>query len=248
MDDGVRARTPHTPPRNHLLLVVQLPTVSTESYIVDVGFGDYALQGALPLLDDAEGTLGTTAYQLRKQTVTSPLATLTLHELYAIDPGMDGWTRMYSFHRDHLLSATDVLVANHFVATHADSAFSTKVWAMFRRGDCAHILLGDALTTLRYRNGTAAREESRITSPAELRRVARDCFAVNLTASMAARVFHLNHTLPSHFAPRPQPTSTLLRPVTVRPGTLAVVLGGAVVVGLAVGYHLRSRGVALPVL
>lgn len=252
MDDGLRPRVPHVPPRNHVLLAVHAggggggeEEGGGPCYLADVGFGVHGPRGVLPMEDGADCALGTTRYQLRARPVPSAVATLNLLELWAIDPALEGWTRLYAFNRSQRISATDIVMANHYTATHPTSSFATQVWGMMRRGNCAYILLGDRLTVIRYRNGQAAKELRNVATPAALRAVARDCLAIDLSPLQAARVARLNDASPDRLAQRPLAPLGVLEPVRLGPLALLALTAGAALAGAAALHHLQRRGVSL---
>jgi arylamine N-acetyltransferase len=243
MDDGIRPRVPHTPARNHLLLLAKPGHASMQTYLVDVGFGLYSPQGPLVMTDGCEATLGTTTFQLRKRLASTPVAGLHLHELWGIDPALEGWTRFYSFSRSQLINATDVLVVNHWVTTHPDSVFAVQPFCMFRRGDNAYTLMKDTVTSTTYRNGVASKTTTEVTSATQLCRLADTCLDIELTHENAVQVMNHSRAPASHFAPRPQPCGPL-RQRWMSPGVVVGAAIAAAIVGVGIGYHLRDRGIS----
>ena len=90
MDDGIKSRVPHIPPRNHVVLLVRSLKIGPHVYLVDVGFGVRSLQGAIRLEDGAEVVLEASRYQLRKRVEATSLQACTLHEVLG-DRSCNGW-------------------------------------------------------------------------------------------------------------------------------------------------------------
>ncbi|MGH3342843.1 MAG: arylamine N-acetyltransferase family protein [Carbonactinosporaceae bacterium] len=167
-------------PRTHMALRVRR---GDEEWLADVGFGAGLLE-PLPWGDTGAHRQGGWTYQL------SPTddGAWQVRERHGQD-----WSVLYNV-TPQPQHASDVVMANHFTATHPDSPFAGQLVVMSKHDDVRRRLLGRQLSTTRP-DGTT---EQRQLTDAELAAALRDEFGVPLTRPQVAA---LTASLRSEIAP-----------------------------------------------
>lgn len=171
--DGQRPR-----PRTHMALRV---SAQDGEWLADVGFGSGP---RLPLRwSDGPSQQGVWDYRL----VTDDTGTRRLQERHA-----DRWSDLHSF-TEAPQHASDMLMANHFTATHASSPFLGDVVAMRREEDRIVRLHGHTLDVRRPDGPAESRE---LTDPEVLTELT-DRFRIGLTDGERAALSGLLRHSPS---------------------------------------------------
>lgn len=157
----VRRGPPERWARTHMVLRVD---AGSNLYLADVGFGAIGLMEPIPLRDGATAIQRGVTYSLRKE------RSLWILAMTDSAQGMD----LYEF-AEEPQTPGDVMVANHFTATHPDSIFRKTLTIQNVHGNDRTILRNGTLT--RWQNGTFSEETI---DRARLPEVARELFGVEL--------------------------------------------------------------------
>jgi N-hydroxyarylamine O-acetyltransferase len=139
---------------------------TAERWLADVGFGAIGLVEPIPLRDGALAHDRGLTYSLRRE---RHLWVLAMRD--ASGHAMD----LYEF-SDEPQTAGDVVIANHFTATHPDSIFRRSLTIQGVRGTTRTILRSTALTV--YEDGVL--REQPVADRHELAALARDLFGIDL--------------------------------------------------------------------
>ena len=162
-------RTDDAPrPRTHMALLVPLDGAY---HLCDVGFGGLTMTGPLLLTSEAEQRTPHETFRIEREGAE-----------YVPQASVRGqWRSLYSFDLQQQLQ-TDIEVLNFFVAQHPDSPFKSRLMAARRDGNRT-LKLRDAELTIQHRDG--AREQRTLRSVAEMRRVLRELFGIDVPSDAA---------------------------------------------------------------
>jgi N-hydroxyarylamine O-acetyltransferase len=162
----VRYRASRLLPRTHMLLAVEIDGIQ---WIADVGFGGSGLLVPIRLAANAEQKQFHWSYRLVSEGDAWVLQNLR----------PEGWQDLYLFtlERQELV---DYEVANYYVSTHPDSAFTRTLAAQLPTPEARHILRNRELTVDR---GTAS--ETRVIRDDELIAVLAERFGLVIPAGTA---------------------------------------------------------------
>lgn len=163
-------------PETHLVLLVD---VGAERFLADVGFGSGLLR-PLPLADGANTEYGGWPFRLRRDGRYWLLEAPTGDSGDLGDPG-DGWRVEHGFDETPK-RPVDYEVANHYVATHANSPFTRRLIVQRRDHGVSRKLLGRHYL-VEYTDGREA--ESTVVTPDELGDVLRSLDIVVEGADLA---------------------------------------------------------------
>ncbi|GAB3290687.1 arylamine N-acetyltransferase [Parasphingorhabdus pacifica] len=134
------------PARSHMMLHVH---ADDQQWLADVGFGA-GLIDALPWGDAGPQAQGDWSYQLMPHGE---------RDWQVLERRGDEWKTLYSFD-DAPQHASDVLVANHFTATHPSSPFVKQLVVIRKEGDAHLRLHGRSLSRMLPDGSTTERELS----------------------------------------------------------------------------------------
>ena len=154
----VRYRASRLLARTHMLLAVD---IDNERWIADVGFGGSGLLVPIRLIPNAEQKQFRWSYRLIEESGA-----------WVLQNKQDGWQDFYVFtlERQELV---DYEVANYYVSTHPDSAFTRTLAAQLPTPEARHILRNRELTIDR---GTDT--ETRVVRDEELLEVLANLFGL----------------------------------------------------------------------
>ncbi|WP_254878629.1 arylamine N-acetyltransferase [Streptomyces sp. NA04227] len=176
-------------PATHALLAVR--TADDErTWLCDVGFGSGPLE-PLELRDGTEAEFDGWRYRLVRNESTATVATLGhgdekadvsgLGDWWLHQYGPDGWIDRSTFTLNPQYPI-DYVVGNHFVATHPRSPFTRRLFAQRFTAARAE-QLDNAVWSTTLPDGT---KTERTIEPAELRKILREVFDIELAPEDAA--------------------------------------------------------------
>jgi len=153
-------------PRSHMVLLV---TDGERRYICDVGFGGLTATAALELEPDVE-----------QPTPHETFRVVRVGGELAVEAHIRGdWKRLYRFDLQHQ-EDIDIDVLNHYVMSHADSPFHSRLIAA-RVAPDRRFALGNGNFSIHRIEG--ASEQRRIADPAELRALLEQTFGIAVPAT-----------------------------------------------------------------
>ncbi|MEV5238437.1 arylamine N-acetyltransferase [Streptomyces cinnamoneus] len=163
-------------PATHALLAV---TASDDErlWLCDVGFGSGPLE-PIELGDGVEEDFGGWRFRMKRQRGSSGIDSWWLYQHRA-----DGWEDRHTFTMNPQYTI-DYVVGSHYVATHARSPFSRRLFAQQFSATHHHRLDATTWTTFRPDGSYTERE----IEPAELGRVLGEEFGIVLGAEDLARL------------------------------------------------------------
>lgn len=155
-------------PRSHMVLLVPF---GGRRYICDVGFGGLTPTAPIELEADDE-----------QQTPHETFRVVQEAGEFAVEARVRGeWKRLYRFDLQEQQDV-DIGVLNHFVMSHEDSPFHSRLFAARVAADRRYGL-GNGQLRIHHRSGES--EERRITGVAELRAVLERTFGIDVPAEPA---------------------------------------------------------------
>ena len=165
----VRRGPPDRWARTHMVLCVPIAdgdgaSPTTRSWLADVGFGAVGLVEPIPLEDGASSTQRGLRYTLRRE---QHIWVLSMQDAAQ-------HTDLYEFSEDPQTTG-DIVVANHYTATHPESVFRRTLTIQRVRGDERLVLRNETLT--RWDGGHVSEES---VDRRQLPEIAKDLFGVDL--------------------------------------------------------------------
>jgi len=159
--------------------------------------------------------------------------------MWAKDPALPGWMRLYEFRTDCPINSTDIEVVNFHTFAHYSSRFTHNLFLMHRRECEKYTLFGDLLTVTKYMGDKAEITTIPLKSAGQLRKLLKQHFDISITRIEAHRLYRLNSvTAEADFTVHPLPLIPLSRPI-FSPLTVILSLAVGVGVGIYLSHHYK---------